>query len=404
MRRLPLLVPLILACSSWPLRLRTTDGSSPAMGAADSGLVGSPPVDRGSCVSGPPDGDTFTSVSVGQTYFACGLKTDGTIACWVDNCLVAHPPAPIPPAGTFVSVSAGAGFACGLKTDNTIACWGSGVNLYGRATPPAGTFTSVSVGTFFGCGVRTDGTVACWGSMLGPPTDGGGSMPTPPTGVFASVSTGRHDACGLRTDSTVDCWSPFSNLAQSPTGTFASISVGNGFACGVRTDRTISCWGQAVGTPPEGTFTSVSAGGYTACGVEADGTIACWGTFLNGQPVSSTPPAGTFTSVSVDDPGRESARAPQNGQQRAPEQSQEQAVRPGIGIEDERVEGRGASTHPNVLDAGEQEERPKKIQGSDRRHEPAERSLGDRALRGEGKGKVADEHEFSSLWVGSVSV
>jgi hypothetical protein len=79
-------------------------------------------------------------------------------------------------------------------------------------------------------------------------------------------------------------------------------------------------------------------------------------------------------------------------------------VRPGIRIEDEWVEGRGASTHPNVLYAGEQEEWPKKIQGSSRRHKPAERGLGDRTLGGEGKGKVADEHGISSLGVGSSSV
>jgi hypothetical protein len=57
-----------------------------------------------------------------------------------------------------------------------------------------------------------------------------------------------------------------------------------------------------------------------------------------------------------------------------------------------------------VLYAGEQEERPKKIQGGDRRHQPAERGLGDRTLGGEGKGKMADEHGISSLWVGSASV
>ena len=296
MRRLPLLVPLLLACSSWPLRLRTADGSSPVV-AADGGFVKSPPVDAGTCLAGLTDGDTFTSVSVGQTYFACGLKTDGAITCWCDD-VDYYPYSPIPPAGSFVSVSAGAGFACGLKTDNTIACWGSGVNLYGRATPPVGTFTSVSVGIFFGCGVRTDATIACWGSMRGPPADGGVSMPTPPTGIFASVSAGYATACGLSKDGTVVCWSPYSDLATSPTGTFASISVGNGFACGVKPDGTAACWGQGAGIPPAGTFTSVSAGMQFACGVKTDGTIACWSNNWGGQ---TTPPSGSFTSVSVDD-------------------------------------------------------------------------------------------------------
>ena len=50
---------------------------------------------------------------------------------------------------------------CGLKTDGTLACWGE--NSYGQATPPAGTFSQVSAGDDHTCGVRTDGTLACWG-------------------------------------------------------------------------------------------------------------------------------------------------------------------------------------------------------------------------------------------------
>jgi len=56
------------------------------------------------------------------------------------------------PAGAFLSVSvvdsmeAGTlGYACGVRTDGTVACWGD--NTYGEATPPAGTYTSVSVGS-----------------------------------------------------------------------------------------------------------------------------------------------------------------------------------------------------------------------------------------------------------------
>ena len=65
------------------------------------------------------------------------------------------------PAVAFVSVSVGNEFGCGLKNDGTVACWGD--NSFGEATPPAGTFLSVSAGNLFACGVRTDGTVVCWG-------------------------------------------------------------------------------------------------------------------------------------------------------------------------------------------------------------------------------------------------
>ena len=33
----------------------------------------------------------------------------------------------------------------------------------GQATPPAGSFVSVSAGQDHTCGVRSDGSVACWG-------------------------------------------------------------------------------------------------------------------------------------------------------------------------------------------------------------------------------------------------
>ncbi len=49
-----------------------------------------------------------------------------------------------PSAGTFASVSAGAYHTCGVRTDGTIACWGD--NDYGQAAPPGGIFTSVSAG------------------------------------------------------------------------------------------------------------------------------------------------------------------------------------------------------------------------------------------------------------------
>ncbi len=61
-------------------------------------------------------------------------------------------------------VSAGAHHTCGLKTDGTLACWGR--NDYGQATPPAGTFSQVSAGGYHTCGLKTDGTLACWGRQL----------------------------------------------------------------------------------------------------------------------------------------------------------------------------------------------------------------------------------------------
>ena len=86
-----------------------------------------------------------------------------------------------PPAGEFITVSAGASHNCGVKTDGSVACWGQ--DLFGEGTPPAGEFITVSAGGPHTCGVKTDGSAACWGDdTLG--------QATPPAGEFISVSAG----------------------------------------------------------------------------------------------------------------------------------------------------------------------------------------------------------------------
>jgi len=63
------------------------------------------------------------------------------------------------------TVSAGLGHTCGLRRDGTVACWG--YNVDGQSTPlthSAGDFAQLSAGGYHTCGLKTDGTVACWGS------------------------------------------------------------------------------------------------------------------------------------------------------------------------------------------------------------------------------------------------
>ena len=178
-----------------------------------------------------------------------------------------------PPAGAFTQVSAGASFACGLKTDGTIACWGADNN--GQTTPPAGTFTQVSAGAAQACGIKSDGTIACWGA------NSYGQLATPPAGTFTQVSAGAAHTCGIKSDGTIACWGDNPNgQATPPAGTFTQVSAGGYDTCGLKTDGTIACWGDNTygqTTPPAGTFTQVSAGPIRICGLEADQSVACWG-------------------------------------------------------------------------------------------------------------------------------
>jgi hypothetical protein len=158
------------------------------------------------------------------------------------------------PVSSSHTVSAGGNYTCGLRTDGTLACWGD--NSEGQATPPAGTFSQISAGSRHTCGVRTDGTLACWGyNYYG--------QATPPAGTFSQVSAGYGHTCGLRTDGTLACWGyNYYGQATPPAGTFSQISAGWGHTCGVRTDGTLACWGyngDRRATPPAGTIVIVKA-------------------------------------------------------------------------------------------------------------------------------------------------
>jgi alpha-tubulin suppressor-like RCC1 family protein len=132
------------------------------------------------------------------------LLTTTAVGCTIDPLPPRPAPDVVPPGIRYSQVSAGGNHTCGVKTDGTVACWGSNNEfasdkVVGQAEPPGGTFTSVSAGDCYTCGVKTDGTVACWGE-----NDYG--QATPPTGIFISVSAGGAHACGVKTDGTVACW------------------------------------------------------------------------------------------------------------------------------------------------------------------------------------------------------
>jgi alpha-tubulin suppressor-like RCC1 family protein len=62
-----------------------------------------------------------------------------------------------------VDVSAGeVANACGVRSNGSLACWGS--NSDGQGNPPSNeTFVQVSAGGYHACAVTTQGDVLCWG-------------------------------------------------------------------------------------------------------------------------------------------------------------------------------------------------------------------------------------------------
>jgi alpha-tubulin suppressor-like RCC1 family protein len=157
------------------------------------------------------------------------------VACWGED----GDGQSTPPAGTFSQVSAGWYHTCGVKTDGTLACWGCAFHSelsqptdYGQANPPAGTFLQVGAGYLDSCGIRTDGSLVCWGSAEY-------AVFTAPAGTFSQLSL-HGGACGLRTDGTVSCWG---TQGKPPEGQFSQVSFGGNHACAVRANGTVTCWG-----------------------------------------------------------------------------------------------------------------------------------------------------------------
>ena len=189
----------------------------------------------------PPDGEAFTTLSVGN-QFGCGIRTsDRTITCWSADdfgmCDYSPPDNQLDaPAGAFKDISSSAFTTCAVADDGSVKCWGLGeadddpnsgtcfaaYNL-GQANPPSGSFRAVAVGNHHTCAVGKDGTLACWGA-----------------------------------GTTVDCADDDINCGQSlpPSGTFEQVSVGLYHSCAMRADRTVACWGydgdgDGRTTPPD---------------------------------------------------------------------------------------------------------------------------------------------------------
>lgn len=140
---------LALLLGTTALALSACGSGSPATNVAST----SPAVTR---QAGAPT-EPFRTVSAGGAH-SCGLRYDGSIACWGDNTSgkVSGAPGQI----DFQVLSAGPGHTCAVQYNGGVFCWGQ--NEYGQTNVPAGTYTSVSAGGGHTCAVRKDETIACW--------------------------------------------------------------------------------------------------------------------------------------------------------------------------------------------------------------------------------------------------
>lgn len=168
-----------------------TDDTAACWGFSNDGRISVPP-------------GTYSHIGVGS-YHGCAVrKADATLVCWGSN----DQGQSTAPAGTFREVVGGAFHTCAVRTDLTLVCFGA------SPTPPAGAFLTVSAGGGGGhtCAIRLDRTLACWGQN-------NFGQASPPAGQFVQVSAGRHHSCGVRTDGTPVCWGA---IAPVPTTRWSS--------------------------------------------------------------------------------------------------------------------------------------------------------------------------------------
>src|SRR5882724_484486 len=196
-------------------------------------------------------------LSVLATSAACGSRgaalMDGATTCSVG----------MPPPGAFTSVVTGDGFACGIRGDGTVACWG---DTTGPATAiPAGPFSQVAFAHDCGCGLGPSGALACWACGTPP-------VARAPGATFQDVGVGEADACARHDDGSIVCWNA---SYVPPPNTYLSLSMGAYYACAIEpAARAAVCWDPRAGaghaTTTQGPFQQVAAARFAACGIRMD--------------------------------------------------------------------------------------------------------------------------------------
>ena len=179
-----------------------------------------------------------------------------------------------PPAGQFVSVSAGWRFACGLRPDDSVDCWDG--DRGGRLTQydlPPGEFSVVSSSRTHACALRTSGSVECWGENS--EYQSSPASRVDPAHGFLDVVLGANSRCGLRGDGTIACWGGwrfwYGWKANGLEGEFAAIGYTPWGVCGLRSSGSIKCETPA----PEARFRALDRS-ENACALGTDDAIVCW--------------------------------------------------------------------------------------------------------------------------------
>jgi alpha-tubulin suppressor-like RCC1 family protein len=159
--------------------LRTSDGSIVCWGHAGNDAIDCRDVPMAGQLEAPAG--SFTDIDSGRLT-TCAIDAVGSLACWgagesgddpVELCeedLYNYGQA-VPPPGVFGQVDVSFRHACGVRTDGTLACWGFGTvdecvpetGSCRQSLPPPGVFGEVATGLNHSCAMTAERKVQCWG-------------------------------------------------------------------------------------------------------------------------------------------------------------------------------------------------------------------------------------------------
>lgn len=293
--------------------------------------AGVPPSGSGSAVAAFEH-----SCVVDETGLFCwGRNSDGQLGLGPDLS-AGGLPRRVDDAEQYVEVCAAERHTCGLRKDGSLACWGGnakgqlGLGDFEPRVVPASVEAlpqaqSVACGGSVTCAVAAEGALYCWGDNAegelgqGDNAAVGSQSPLPVrvalTQPVRQASVGQGHVCAVAQSGELHCWGrnsnwqlgavPFEGQVRTPTlvtgaGQYQHVAAGQQHTCAVRVDGRLFCWGfdldgrlglgaerSDVAEPsPVGAasdYLEVYANWFHTCALRGQGRLECWGRNAEGQ-------------------------------------------------------------------------------------------------------------------------